>query len=75
MFVDAGESRAIMFNHLVNNRYMLTATEEPIRMDGLDPLKKYSIRELNIFSGTRSRINSGVSLRRTSVVLELTEVQ
>ena len=91
MFVDAGKSRAISFNYLVNKRYMLTATEEPIRLDGLDPLKNYQVRELNLFPGTRSRINpdkaySGdflmkvginpcVSLRRTSVVLELTEVQ
>jgi alpha-galactosidase len=91
MFADATRSRALMFNYLVNNRFMLTAVEEPIKLDGLDPTKKYSIRELNIFPGTRSRfnadkiysgdflmkvgINPAVSLRRTSVVLELTEVQ
>lgn len=91
MYVDAELSRAVMFNYLVNNRFMLTATEAPIQLDGLDPLKKYHIRELNIFPGTRSRfntnkiysgdylmkvgINPGISLRRTSVVLELTEVQ
>ena len=91
MYVDADKSKAIIFNYLVNNRYMLTATEEPIKLDGLDPVKKYRIKELNLFPGTRSRIKAGkvysgdflmkvginpaVSLRRTSVVLELTEVQ
>lgn len=91
MFVDAGKSGAVMFNYLVNSRYMLTATEEPIKLDGLDPLKSYRIKEINLYPGTRSRVNSnkvysgdflmkvginpGVSLRRTSVVLELTEVQ
>jgi alpha-galactosidase len=91
MFVDAERSRAIIFNYLVNKRYILTATEEPIRLNGLDPLKKYHVRELNLFPGTRSRINPdkvysgdflmkvginpGVSLRRTSVVLELTRAQ
>jgi alpha-galactosidase len=89
MFVDKGKSRAIMFNYLVNNRFLLTATEEPIRLDGLDPMKKYRIREINLFPGTRSRfnadnsysgdflmkvgINPAVSLRRTSVVLEISE--
>ena len=89
MFVDAEKNRAIVFNYLVNNRYMLTATEEPVRLDGLDAGKKYRIKEINLFPGTRSRIrgdqvysgdflmkvgiNPGLSLRRTSVVLEVTE--
>lgn len=90
MFVDAEQSRAIVFSYLVNNRYMLTATEEPIKLDGLDPLKRYRLKEINIFPGTRSRIdpdktfsgdflmkvgiNPGLSLRRTSVLIELNEV-
>jgi alpha-galactosidase len=90
MFVNDKKSRAIIFNYLVNNRFMLTAAEEPIRLNGLDPGKKYRIRELNLFPGTRSGIdaekvysgdylmkigiNPGISLRRTSVVLELSEV-
>ncbi len=90
MFVDPGKNRAIVFNYLVNNRYMLTANEEPVRLDGLDAEKKYRVREINLFPGTRSRIsgdqiysgdflmkvgiNPGLSQRRTSVVLEVTEV-
>jgi len=89
MFVNPDKSRGVMFNYLVNNRYMLTATEEPIRLDGLDARKKYRVNEINLFPGTRSRIsgdqvysgdflmtvgvNPGLSLRRTSVVLEITE--
>jgi len=89
MFVDAKKSRAIVFNYLVNNRYMMTATEEPVLLDGLDPHKKYRIKEINLFPGTRTRINSdkaysgdflmkvgvnpALSLRRTSVILEITE--
>lgn len=90
MFVDQEKSRSVVFNYLVNNRYMLTATEEPVRLDGLDPLKKYRLKEINVFPGTRSRIDSdqvysgdflmkvglnpGLSLRRTSVLIELNEV-
>jgi len=90
MFVDAGKSRGIVFSFLVNNRYMMTATEEPIKLDGLDPQKKYRLKELNLYPGTRSRIdpdksysgdflmkvgiNPGLSLRRTSVLIELNEV-
>jgi alpha-galactosidase len=91
MFVDQQKSRAIMFNYLVNNRYMQTAVEEPIRLEGLDPSKIYSIREINLFPGTSSRfnadktysgdylmkvgINPSVSLRRTSVVLDISEAE
>jgi alpha-galactosidase len=90
MFVNAEKSRGIVFSFLVNNRYMLTATEEPILLEGLDPNKKYRVKEINLFPGTRSRINGdklysgdflmkaginpGISLRRTSVVLEINEV-
>jgi len=89
MFVGADQQRAIVFNYLVNHRFMLTAAEEAIRLDGLDAQKKYLIKEINLFPGTRSRIdpdkvysgdflmkvgiNPGLSLRRTSVVLEITE--
>ena len=89
MFVNAEKNRAIVFSYLVNNRYMMTATEEPILLDGLDANKKYHIKEINLFPGTLSRIkgeklysgdflmkvgiNPGISLRRTSVVLEINE--
>jgi alpha-galactosidase len=90
MFVNAGKTRAIVFNYLVNSRYMMTATEEPILLGGLNPQKKYRIKELNLFPGTRSRfrgdniysgdflmkvgINPSISQRRSSVVLEIQEI-
>jgi alpha-galactosidase len=59
-------------------------------MQGIDPDRNYQVREINLFPGSRSRINGnqtysgdflmkvginpGVSLRRTSVVLEINEV-
>lgn len=91
MFVDGKKSRAIVFNYLVNKRFMLTATEEPIRLEGLDAHKKYHLKEINLFPGTRSRINPdkiysgdflmkvgvnpGLSLRRTSVLIEINEAK
>jgi alpha-galactosidase len=89
IFVDQEKSRAIVFNYLVNSRYMITATEEPVRLEGLDPMKRYRINEINLFPGSRSRfkgdqvfsgdflmkvgINPAINLRRSSVVLEVTE--
>ena len=91
MYVDKDKSRAVVFNYLVNNRYRLTATPLPVVLKGLDSNKKYVVKELNIYPGTSSSIDSenifsgdflmkvginpNVSLSRTSVVLELTEVK
>ena len=62
-----------------------------MRLDGLDPDKKYSIQEINLYPGARSMVDStkvysgdflmkvgfnpGISLWRTSVVLEVNEVK
>ena len=51
MYVNPDRTRAIHFSYLVNNRYMMTAAEEPIRLRGLDPDRNYRIRELNQFPG------------------------
>jgi alpha-galactosidase len=75
----------------VNNRFKITATERPVVLNGLDPRKKYTIKEINLFPGTTSSIaadkvysgdflmkagiNPNVSLKRTSVVLEINEMQ
>ncbi len=88
MYVSGDRSRAVQFNYLVSDRYMLTASEEPVRMKGLDPEGQYRIRELNLLPGSRPGtgqektysgeflmkvgINPGLSRRRTSVVLEIT---
>ena len=75
----------------MNNRFNITETERPVVLNGLNPKKKYTIKEINLYPGTTSTIDSGkvytgdflmkaginpnVSLKRTSVVLEITEVQ
>ena len=91
MYVNPEKSKAVVFNYLVNNRFSLTATERPVVLNGLDPKKKYTVKEINLFPGTTSSIasdkgysgdflmkagiNPNVNLKRTSVVLEITEVK
>ncbi|WP_419701982.1 alpha-galactosidase [Mucilaginibacter sp. NFX135] len=90
MYVDNAKAKAVMFNYLVNNRYG-TGTHVPIRLKGLDPQKKYQVKEINLYPGAKSPIendlvltgdflmNVGVNPRvdknRTSVVLELDEAR
>lgn len=91
MYVNEGKSDAIMFTYLHSYRVMNTATERPVKLNGLDPLKKYKVTELNLYPGTRSTldesivytgdflmnagINPDVNLRRTSVVLQISEAK
>ncbi len=89
MYVDSTKSSAVMFNYLVNYRYD-EGSKSPIRLKGLDPLKRYRIKEINLYPGTQSTIDgqeySGdflmtigidpiVSTNRTSVVIQLSEVK
>lgn len=90
MYVNPTKNKAVVFNYLVNNRFNITATERPVVLNGLDPKKKYTVKEINLFPGTTSTIaadkvytgdflmkagiNPNVSLKRTSVVLEINEV-
>ncbi len=91
MYVNEDKSKAIMFNYLVNNRVSFHTNIEPVRLDGLDDNKQYRVKEINLYPGSKSSINSekiysgdflmkiginpNVNLRRTSVVLEVTEVK
>lgn len=91
MYVDQAKSKAIVFNYLVDYRLRLTKTARPVRLDGLDPGKKYTVTELNVYPGTRSwidsaavysgdflmkvGINPNINSQRTSVVLEVDEVK
>ena len=88
-YVSADKSRAVMFTYLHNTRFMQTATPRPIKLSGLDTKKKYRVKEINLYPGTRSSIasdpvytgeflmdvgiNPNVNQRRTSVVLEISE--
>lgn len=91
MYVSRDKSRAMVFSYLSNFRYMQTASMLPVKFAGLDAAKKYTVKELNVYPGARSRIdaekvysgdflmkagiNPHVNLRNTSVVLEVEEVK
>lgn len=91
MYVDEKKSKAIVFNYLVNYRQRLVEPQKPLKLDGLDPNKNYSVKEINVYPGSKSPIdssviysgdflmkvgiNAGISLGRTSVVLEVNDVR
>lgn len=89
MYVNETKSKAVVFNYLVNNRYN-SGTKVPVRFKGLDPQKKYAVKELNLYPGTGTvmpanlvltgdflmtvGVNPQVSAYHTSVVLQVDEV-
>lgn len=91
MYVNENKSKAIVFNYLVNNRFSITATKRPVVFNGLDPKKKYTVKEINLYPGVTSTLsaervftgdflmkagfNPNVTLQRTSVVLEINETK
>lgn len=91
MFANPEKSKAVVFTYLTDNRYIPTPTQQPIRLKGLDPTAKYTVKEINMYPGTHSSINinavySGdflmavginpdINSRRTSVILEVDAVK
>ncbi|MEZ4828508.1 MAG: GH36 C-terminal domain-containing protein, partial [Bacteroidia bacterium] len=91
MSVNKNRDRAIVFNYLVTNRFDFIYTTLPVKLKGLDPEKKYRLKELNVYPGTRSFVDSEtvysgeflmnvgfnptMSQRRTSVIVEVVEVE
>jgi alpha-galactosidase len=89
-YLDAAKSKAVVFNYLVSNRYG-AGSHLPIQLKGLDPDKKYLVKEVNLYPGTKSQIqdnavftgnylmtvgiNPMVNAGRASVILEINEVQ
>lgn len=89
MYVNDARSKAVVFNYLVNCRYN-AGTKAPIRFKGLDPNKKYAVKEINLYPGTTSvlgsnmvykgdflmniGINPEISAYHTSVVIQLDAV-
>lgn len=57
MYVDTMKSKAVVFNYLVSDRYN-AGSKLPVRFKGLDPGKKYSIREVDLYEGSTSPIDS-----------------
>jgi alpha-galactosidase len=90
LYMTPDKSSGIMFNYLVNNRYG-EGSKLPIVLKGLDPNRKYRIKEINLYDGAKSTIkadkvysgsflmtvgfNPDVKLSRTSVVLTIEEVK
>lgn len=90
-FVSEKRDRAVLFAYFVSNRFTFSATPTPLKLAGLDPQKKYKVREINLFPGTQSTLdtkavysgaflmqagfNPDVNARRSSVVLELVEAK
>lgn len=91
MYVNNTKSHAIVFNYLTAQRFMFTATPLPVKLKGLDANKHYTVKETNLYPGTRSpfhdtEVFSGdylmtvgfnplVNASRTSVILEVNEVK
>ena len=87
LYVDTNKTTGILFTYLVNYRFGENS-KFPIRLKGLDPDKKYKIKELNVYPGSRSTIdnskvytgdflmkigfNPDVNSGRTSVILHIT---
>jgi alpha-galactosidase len=90
MYVDDQKESGVIFSYLVNSRYG-EGSKLPFKLKGLDPDKKYSISEINIYPGGRTRIdgkttysgeylmtigfNPEVSAWRASVVCEISVVE
>ncbi len=88
MYVDSAKSSGVMFSYLVNNRYN-EGSKLPIKLRGLNPIKLYSVKEINLYPDSKWPVkenevysgdflmnygyNPGVDTRRTSVVLLLNE--
>lgn len=52
MYVSENKSRAVLFNYFTNTRRKDIFSR--VLLQGLDPNKKYRIREINLFPGTKS---------------------
>lgn len=89
LYLDDKKSAGVLFSYLVSNRYGEGSTI-PIQLKGLDPDKKYRIREINIYPGSMSTLdenkiftgdflmkigfNPEITEKRASVVLQINEV-
>ncbi|PRY22947.1 alpha-galactosidase [Spirosoma oryzae] len=89
-YVSEDKAKAVMFTYFHDSRVVDTNTKRPIPLAGLDPAKQYQVTEINLYPGTKSTLedsktysgaflmnvglNPDVSARRTSVVLQLTQV-
>ena len=87
LYVSEQQDKAVWFSYLTGNRYR-AGSSEPVRLQGLNPAKTYRIQEQNVMPGGKPMaeatytgdylmtvgVNPQISDRRTSVVLELTQL-
>lgn len=89
-YLSEDKNSAILFTYLHSNRFVINATERPIQLKGLDAAKKYVVKEINLYPGTKSTLEEGkiysgdflmnvginpyVNNIRTSVIIEINEV-
>lgn len=89
MYVNENKTAAVMFNYLVNNRYE-EGSKFPILLKGLEPSASYKIKEINLYPGQNTTLdtaktysgeflmqigyNPQVTATRTSVVLQIEKV-
>jgi alpha-galactosidase len=52
LYVNSSKDKAVLFEYTINSRF--NETFNRVRMQGLDPLKTYKVREINLFPGERS---------------------
>jgi alpha-galactosidase len=52
MYVNENKNKAILFNYILNVRRKDIFAR--VRLQGLDPQKKYRFREINLFPGTKT---------------------
>ncbi len=88
-YVNKQQTKSVMFNYLTIDRYDMNTLLEPVKLEGLNPSKKYSIKEINVFPGTKPiydgesvysgeflmkiGINPKLNHQRSSVVIEINE--
>lgn len=54
MYVNDSRTKSILFAYILNSRYREMFA--PVKLQGLDPLKKYKIRELNLMPNAKSAL-------------------
>lgn len=57
LYVNETKTSGVVFNYLVNNRYG-SGSQLPIRFKGLDPAKKYTVKEINLYPGEKSTLDA-----------------
>lgn len=77
MYVDEKKEHAVAFHFLVSNRFDYHQSIDPVKFKGLDPAKRYQLKELNVYPGTKSLIDekatySGDFLMNIGINPELT---